>query len=267
MKENKDKFINKVLEHVLEILENVTEDSFEKTKEDVIQYLKGKEEALLGQHMLAMAVDAEVGRGYKEKFWQFSDSFVVKPGLILRKVRESDKDDYIELQKELDTLNLEYFLGNDAYCNLIWKEHIGDKTLMCVIEVNDEYVGYCGINNLVQDKWELAIELFQAWRQKGIGYLALRTMIDEIKKRLGVCEFRVRIEPENYASQRLFEKLGAVPKGISENVLIHEEEQEGDVGEYEDVVEDRLVAVAEKFGVEVKALRGMVLEYWITDEL
>ncbi len=34
-------------------------------------------------------------------------------------------------------------------------------------------------------------------------------MLDEIKNRLNVSEFRVRIDVENYPSQRLFEKLGA----------------------------------------------------------
>lgn len=29
-------------------------------------------------------------------------------------------------------------------------------------------------------------------------------------------KFRVKIEPTNYASQRLFEKLGAIPYGIVE---------------------------------------------------
>ena len=36
---------------------------------------------------------------------------------------------------------------------------------------------------------------------EGTGKMSIQ-QIDEIKKRSGVCEFRVRIEPENYASQR-----------------------------------------------------------------
>lgn len=49
---------------------------------------------------------------------------------------------------------------------------------------------------------------------------------------MGVKKFRVKIDADNYASQRLFEKLGAIPYGI-----------------------------AEQFGVEPRKLLSHVLEY------
>ena len=47
-------------------------------------------------------------------------------------------------------------------------------------------------------------------------------MMDAIAMRLGVSRFRVRIDPGNRASQKLFEKLGAKPNGVSE-FLIHDQ--------------------------------------------
>lgn len=62
--------------------------------------------------------------------------------------------------------------------------------------------------------WELAIELLPEWRRKGIGTAAVRAMLDAVGSRLGKTVFRIRIDPNNTASQRLFEKLGASPNTI-----------------------------------------------------
>lgn len=69
-----------------------------------------------------------------------------------------------------------------------------------------------------------------------------------------MCEFWVRIEMENCACQRLTEKFGVVPKGISGNVMSYGACQKTYEGEYEDMADDRLVVVAEKFEEDVKAL-------------
>lgn len=66
----------------------------------------------------------------------------------------------------------------------------------------------------------------------------------------GKTAFRLRIDPANTASQRLFEKLGARPNGVSE-FLLHDEEaimrcEETNLPQ----VDGRLIALAEKFGVE-----------------
>ncbi|MCM1181680.1 MAG: hypothetical protein NC347_15625 [Clostridium sp.] len=48
------------------------------------------------------------------------------------------------------------------------------------IEADNEYVGYCGIKNTAQEQWEIAIEILNKWKQKGIGYKAIRAMMSEI---------------------------------------------------------------------------------------
>ena len=74
-------------------------------------------------------------------------------------------------------------------------------------------------------------------------------------------EYRIRIEPTNYASQRLFEKLGAVPNGISELWLHKPEDLDELERDNESLIDDALMAVAEKFSVEPRALLSHVLEY------
>ena len=78
---------------------------------------------------------------------------------------------------------------------------------------------------------------------------------------MDITEFRVRIETDNYASQGLFEKLGAVPNGITEYALHREE----DIKSYEDknihCIDSRMIELANKFNVEPRTLLSHILEY------
>ena len=101
---------------------------------------------------------------------------------------------------------------------------------------------------------------------QGIGSIAIPAMLDELRDRLGVITYRIRIEPTNYVSQRLFEKLGAVPNGISE-LWLHDPD---DLAQLEEegmhLIDETLIAVAMKFDVEPRALLSHVLEYKLTWE-
>ena len=72
--------------------------------------------------------------------------------------------------------------------------------------------------------------------------------------------------PDNYASQALFEKLGAEPNGISE-FWIHDEESIRKCEEENlHLIDEKLCKVAKKFEVEPRKLLSHVLEYklrWI----
>ena len=86
-------------------------------------------------------------------------------------------------------------------------------------------------------------------------------MLDAFSERLQICFFRVRIDPANVASQRLFEKLGAKPNGLSE-FLIHGKEWLRQMGEENlTKIDDQLITVARKFNVEPRQLLSHVLEY------
>jgi len=152
-------------------------------------------------------------------------------------------------------------LKEEAYCDMAWNEHVEPKALMLTILKDGTYIGYCGIKNTAQKPWEIAVELLPQWTNQGLGYTAIATMLDAIQKRLGETTFRVRIDPGNRASQKLFEKLGAVPNGISE-FLIHDqaalEKCEEDNLQH---IDDQLIALAAKFGVEPRKLLSHVLEY------
>ena len=247
------------LHKVMEILEAEDGRTFEEKKCEVIEFLKDKEDALLEKRVLEAAINDETGKCLKQKFWQTGDRIQATPEVLLRKVCELDRENYIKLQKENSFMKS--MLKEESYQTLFWNEHIQDKSLMLTIEVAGEYAGYCGINNLSKEKWEISIELLKCWQKQGIGYKAIKAMLTELKERLNVNEFHIKVEPDNYASQKLFEKLGAVPYGIAEFMLHKEEDIIRCEEENMDAIDDKLVTVAEKFGVDPRKLLSHVLEY------
>lgn len=204
------------------------------------------------------AADDTTGKDIKERFWDMGN---ISCGgmLILRNVCESDREGFLRLQREYSSVRS--LLRDDEFCTKIWEEHNDNAALMLSISKNEEYIGYCGIKDLSKRPWEIAVELLPEQTHKGIGFAAVSAMLDALKARLGVTQFRVRIDPTNITSQSLFEKLGAKPNGISE-FLLHGEKEIRECEELNlHLIDDSLIAVAKKFSVEPKALLSHVLEY------
>ena len=247
---------------VMNIIEKEDGRTFEEKKKEAINFLKDKENTLLAERLIDIATYDEIGKKIYKKFWAMGECIITENEIILRKVQDSDKDIFIELQKENNIVKS--MMKEEAYRNMLWNEHIEYKALMFSIVVDNEYVGYCGIKNTTHEQWEIAIEILNKWKHKGIGYRAISIMLDAIKNRLNVSEFRVRIDAENYPSQRLFEKLGAEPNGISE-FLLHEE---ADIRRCEEenihLLDERIQELAKQFNVEPRKLLSHVLEYKLT---
>lgn len=247
---------------VMNIIEKEDGRTFEEKKKEAINFLKDKENTLLAERLIDIATNDEMGKKIYKKFWAMGECIITENEIILRKVQDSDKHIFIELQKENNIVKS--MMKEEAYRNMLWNEHIEYKALMFSVIVDNEYVGYCGIKNTTHEQWEIAIEILNKWKHKGIGYRAISVMLDEIKNRLNVSEFRVRIDAENYPSQRLFEKLGAEPNGISE-FLLHEE---ADIRRCEEenihLLDERIQKLAKQFNVEPRKLLSHVLEYKLT---
>lgn len=247
---------------VMNIIEKEDGRTFEEKKKEAINFLKDKENTLLAERLIDIATNDEMGKKIYKKFWAMGECIITENEIILRKVQDSDKDIFIELQKENNIVKS--MMKEEAYRNMLWNEHIEYKALMFSVIVDNEYAGYCGIKNTTHEQWEIAIEILNKWKHKGIGYRAISIMLDAIKNRLNVSEFRVRIDAENYPSQRLFEKLGAEPNGISE-FLLHEE---ADIRRCEEenihLLDERIQELAKQFNVEPRKLLSHVLEYKLT---
>ncbi len=227
-------------------------------KDEILEYLQ-KEESAVAEAVISLAVDDENGKKITEKFWSYGEEFETPEGILLSRAKERDKEEYIALQKECGIFKS--MLKSPEYCDMLWEESAGQKALRCTIRVDGEYIGHCGINNVTREKWELSIELLQKWHNQGIGTAAIRSLMEEIDKRTGVSEFRVRIDPINVSSQKLFEKLGAEPNGVAE-LLLHKEEDKLQCEEENlHLLDENIRVLADRFGVEPRKLLSHVLEY------
>lgn len=259
--ENAAKYaLDSIRKNVLDILDADDGRSFEEKKRVILAYLKEAEDASLGKAPPACAVSDPDGCSIKRAFWSFGETIQVNRDTILRPVDAADRAGFLRLKKEYSVI-ASSLAENETCCELLWKEHNEDKTLSLSIVRGGTYVGYCGIKDLRQKPWEIAIELLPEWTRRGIGRTALTAMLDTIRERTGEAVFRVRIEPTNTASQKLFERLGAIPNGISP-LWLHDP-QELDRCEEENLrqIDDTLMTVAKKFGVEPRRLLSHVLEY------
>lgn len=254
--------IEDTLQGALDILDADDGKSFEEKREALINHLQQHREPVLVDALADLAIADKTGQQTKDKFWSYGEITCSGTDLVLRKADDSDRAGYIAVQKEYCIMKS--MLKEEAYCDMVWNEHVEPKALMLTILKNGAYVGYCGIKNTSQKPWEIAVELLPQWTNRGIGRIAIPAMMTAIYERLGEMEYRVRIDPGNVPSQKLFEKLGAVPNGISE-FLIHDQavlEQCED--EHLSNIDERLVALSEKFHVEPRKLLSHVLEYTLT---
>lgn len=254
--------IEDTLQEALDILDADDGKSFEEKKEAMIKHLQRHQEPVLVDALVDLAFADKKGQQLKDTFWSSGQVTSADESIILRKVEDCDREGYMSLQKEYSLMKS--MLKEQAYCDMAWNEHVEPKALMLTILKDGAYVGYCGIKSMVQEPWEIAIELLPQWTDHGIGSQAITAMMEAIAWRLGVSKFRVRIDPGNWASQKLFEKLGAQPNGISE-FLIHDQEMLKKVEEENlQLIDEDTIALAAKFGVEPRSLLSHVLEYTLT---
>lgn len=251
--------LDATIQEVLDILEADDGSSFEDKKAAAVAILSKEREPIVADALVDIAIADTMGLKYKTAFWH--DGPIKSPDkrIVLRNVEEVDRDGFFALQQEYCLMK--EMLKEEAYRTLVWNDHTSDKTITVSIIRDGQYIGYCGIKNTGQSPWEIAIELLPNWTQHGIGRIAIAAMLDAIVARLGISEFRVRIDPGNEASQKLFERLGAVPNGISE-FLVHDqtilEKCEEDNQHF---IDDRTIALAKKFEVEPRKLLSHILEY------
>lgn len=204
-------------------------------------------------------VDDVEGREIKERFWRYGAIAAAEPSIVLRELAEEDRSAFLQIRQAYATYPV--LMKNEAFQASLWNQYLDHTALILAIVKDGRFVGYCGIENTAKAPWEISIELLPEWTHKGIGFAAIGAMLEAMQERLGVTEFRVRIDPSNVASQSLFEKLGAKPNGISSLLLRTEEEIHQCEEENLPNIDETLVAVAEKFGVEPRKLLSHVLEY------
>ena len=250
------------VQEVLDILEADDGKSFEEKKAAMVEHLSNSRNTELSEILVDRAIMEKTGLRIKTEFWRSGIVTCPDPSMILRDVEDSDRDGFLAIQQEYSLMKS--MLSEEVYRDMIWREHCEDRAMNMSIVKEGVYIGYCGIKNTAQEPWEIAIEIHRDWTKNGVGPVAISAMLDAIKARLGITEFRVRIDPGNTASQKMFERLGAVPNGISSYLIddpsIIEQCEENNLH----LIDDAVIALAEKFGVEPRKLLSHILEYTLS---
>lgn len=188
--------------------------------------------------------------------------FAENSKIRLSVISEVEKDNYINVSYECSAVKGAF--RNTDYVKYLWEEFLDKNAFVCSIydRETDEYIGYCSIKDLRQDYLELAIEEKKAYRNQGYGTRAIHLFTTKLTELLGERFYRVRIDMDNYASQKLFKKVGAYPNGISEFLLKGKELekfQEENIG----MIDEKMRNVAEEFCMDAEDMLGCVLEYLI----
>lgn len=184
----------------------------------------------------------------------------------LRKPTLADKEPHFNLRKQYALLPFVYQREN--YIEEDWAEYIGDTSLFYTIEnaASAAYIGYCGVKDVRKEIWEIAVEIVPTFQKQGYGYEAVTVYLREVAKLSGCTTFSSRVDADNIGSQKLMEKVGFTPYGLADFIFYDEEQKEQIEQENLPHIQERHIAIAEKFHTKPQKLFTHLLEYRITIE-
>ena len=186
--QNAEKYIREViLRDVLELLEANDGKPFEEKKKEITDYLRNCAKDSHADALADIAGEEQRCQILNQKFWGAGHVISAGNGITMRRVQESDREGYLEIKRAY--LVTKHMLKEPAYCNMLWEEHIASKRLTLSICSDGSYIGYCGINNLLQEPWEIGIELRPEWTRRGIGYRAVSAMLRRSRRVWGYMFF------------------------------------------------------------------------------
>lgn len=183
---------------------------------------------------------------------------------LIQKESVMDRNNYFALQKSVALFpNME--LDNKKLCeDISWKDLFHNKNRICyVIETIPDflYCGECAVKDISADVPEIEIELMREYRHQGIGYKAIIMMFNKISEKYRKQKFYAKIEPDNYASQFLFEKLRGAPAGLAKDFQISDERAEQFIASHRCLLDERMKNIAKTFEVETDLLLTHLLVY------
>lgn len=180
--------------------------------------------------------------------------------VVLRMLAEKERDSYINLSYECSVMKSMF--KDETFKEDLWSEFTNERAIVASIydKQTGNFVGYCSVKDMRKDDWEIAIEEKEIFRNKGYGFNALRLFISTVAGITGQRFFRARIDIDNFASQKVWKKLGGYPNGISE-FMLHGEDLEAFQSENMNCIDDQIRSVAEEFCMEPEEMLGYVLEY------
>lgn len=131
-------------------------------------------------------------------------------------IADEDRDHYTELHRQL---NGEQTLFLNPKCkDLMWEQVLeGEDKVFSIYNSDGEYCGSAEIQHPKSDIPEIGIDLIESKRNKGIAPKVVALLVKRTYQDKPVEYYLTRISSGNPHSKHVFEKMGAIPIGTSEN--------------------------------------------------
>jgi RimJ/RimL family protein N-acetyltransferase len=146
--------------------------------------------------------------------------YVTNQEYYVSPIMESDRNNYVELRKQTNGGYTVYL--DSSYGDFLWKKLIDEQT----VEGNDKFFSifdkdnvYCGNLELQKPESstpEIAIELMENMRNKGIAPKVVTMFCKKTCEIKDIDYFLIRISSNNLHSRHVFEKIGVVLIGEEE---------------------------------------------------
>lgn len=248
-----------ILEHFLQVIESAIKQEDEKlSKEVILDLITELEDSIKAENPINTTTVNRIVNCLPKSGEIFAEDSRIRLSVI----SDAEKEHYINVSYECSVVKGAF--ENTDYVKYLWEEFLDKNAFVCSIydRETDEYIGYCSVKDLRQKYMELAIEEKELYRNQGYGTRAIRLFTTKLTELLGERFYRVRIDMDNYASQKLFKKVGAYPNGISE-FLLKGKELERFRKENIGLIDEKMRQVAEEFCMDAEDMLGYVLEYLI----
>lgn len=135
--------------------------------------------------------------------------YVSDDSYILCRLAEEDKEEYMSLLKETNTIT--NFYDNEANCNIMWKIAIEGGWEFSIFNKNGDYCGNIMLKYPKSEHPEIGIDIVGKYRNHGIAPKVIKMFARKTYEERRVEYYILRVSSKNLHSKHVIEKLGAVP--------------------------------------------------------
>lgn len=115
-----------------------------------------------------------------------------------------------------ETFDNSPLINDEQFKKKSWEDVLLDMNklqLKIINKLTQEYIGEVVLMGLDTEMPEIGIQLLKKYHSQGIGTRVVNLFVNRLKSIMQVKFFTVRIRSDNYISQRMFEKMGAIKVG------------------------------------------------------
>jgi RimJ/RimL family protein N-acetyltransferase len=144
----------------------------------------------------------------KEELLGDNAVFAENEEIILRTMKEGDEEIYFRICEQCS--DVPQIFSNKEFQNHYRKTIKDDSEvkLMVVARETGKVCGCCTLSELDTQVPEIGIDLLESCRCKGIAYQSLNLLMQRVKERASVGEFKAVVSTGNTHMQHLLEKIG-----------------------------------------------------------